>query len=558
MRLTRTWIAGIVALLAVVVVLLWIRAGALIPSGGFDRDAAIRDVLSEESEAGVRAACTACHVFPDPESLPREIWPETIRGMYTIARRRNVEMPVGSARAVAWYLLHAPDSLPPAPGRTDAGVGSVVWETRGWRPADAPAGESTPAVTHVQMARLFDGPGDDVLVSEVVESRIHALRSADSSGAGVVLGTATHPARLAVTDLDEDGDRDVVVAALGALDPTDRRVGSVVWLRRTGPETFEEVVLADGLGRVADVQAIDLNGDGRTDLLVAVFGWRENGELMWLENVDDGPDGPRFERRVLDPRSGFTDGRAVDLDGDGRLDVVGLLTQEFQQVLVYWAEEGGYRREVIFAAPEPDWGFSGLTVTDFTGDGLPDLVVTNGDALDVTLARPHHGVSLLENLGGGGFRDRRLTHMYGAHKAVPVDLDGDGLPGLVVAAYLPPGLSRPPPGEPESLVWLQRVGPTHLVRRVLKRDGVDHMTVAAGDPDGDGRTDLAVGWMDLGVVDEEQARRGEPVTPWVTLWMNRGTREDADTGEEPPVLDWSAAGEGGGDPGRSGGGGGAR
>lgn len=531
----------------------WIASVVVVAAAGFwlfrvvsrrnevrRREAAVGLVLSDSSSAAVRTACTTCHVFPPPDMLPRDYWPVAIRGMFQIANRRGIRIPISVDHAMAWYLLQAPVQLPPAPGRTDAGPGPLTWDLQPWRPDSVAAGQE-PAVTHVQMARLLGGRALDVLVSDVSTDRIWALRPYAPEKPALVIGSAPNPARLAVTDLDHDGRIDVVVAALGELKPTNDPVGSVIWFRRTGPEAFEPTVIADSLGRVADVRATDLTNNGRTDLLVAVFGWMSDGELLWFENTSRDARHPAFERHVIDARSGFTDVRAVDLNGDGRKDVVALIAQEFQQVMVYWAEPDGFRPEVLFQAPNPDWGYTGMEVADVTGDGRPDIIAVNGDNLDLTTPKPFHGVGMLENQGDGHFVYRPITAMYGAHRAVPIDLTGDGRIGLVVAAYLPPSVSSKAPPPSEALIWLERVGPTQFVRRVLKSDGVDHMTMDAGDATGDGLPDIALGSMDLGVVDPAQAHRGPPLTSWVTLWKNLGK-----TGPAGPAardtIDWTASG----------------
>jgi FG-GAP-like repeat len=533
------WLA--VGVVVVVAIGAWLLLGRTGKQQTVDMEAVRRDALSEASTAQVRTACSTCHVFPQPDILPRDYWPVAVRGMFQIAARRGITIPVSVDRAMAWYVFQAPEQLPAAPGRTDAGPGPLRWSREPWHPEDvSPEAGQRPAVTHVQMASLLGGSGLDVLVSDVSTNRVYALRPYEPNQKAVVIGSVPNPGRLAVTDLDRDGRTDLLVAALGQLAPTNDPVGSVVWFRRTGPQSFQPVVLADSLGRVADVQAADLNGDGRTDLLVAVFGWMQNGELLWLENTGSGPDHPSFVRHILDSRSGFTDVRAADLNHDGRLDVVALIAQEFQQVMVYWGEDGGYRPETVYQAPNPDWGYTGLEVADFTGNGYPDLIVTNGDNLDLTVAKPFHGVGLLENLGDGRFEYRHITSMYGAHRAVPVDLSGDGLPGLLVSAWLPPTVVERAPAPREALIWLERVGPTQLVRRVLKSDGVDHMTMAVGDATGDGRPDIALGSMDLGVVDPAQAHRGPPLTSWVTLWRNLGATRPSPRPGDAQVIDWRA------------------
>lgn len=509
------------------------------PPPGDDRSASL-----DEGGARVRAACQSCHQFPPPDILPRAMWEDRIVEMYELAEARDVPMPLPVDSAFSWYASRAPAELPPAPGRTDAGPGPVALRVADWRPPPAPPPSAIgPGTTHVRFADLLDDPGPELIVSDARHDLVYTIEPATLAQGPLLSDEVRQPGRVEVVDLDVDGRDDLVVASLGEFMPTNERVGSLVWLRRGAGSSFETRVLMDGLGRVADVRAADLTDDGRPDLVVAIFGWRENGEVTWLEN-GVGEDGDvRLVPHTLDSRPGAIDVRVVDLDGDGRLDIATLMSQEFQEVVVHWGRENGFRSETVYRAPHPAWGFSGMEVVDFTGDGRPDIVVTNGDSLDRHLVRPDHGVGFLENAGDRTFRYRHLTNMYGAFRAVPVDLVGDGRMGLVISAHLLPFMVADlEPEPPEALLWLERVGPTQLVRRVLKRARPYHLSLDVADFTADGRTDFAVAWVDFARFVSsapETLEDWEPVAPWVSLWRNEGVSGPPTDPATVEVIDWS-------------------
>src|SRR5207247_6284513 len=133
-------------------------------------------------------------------------------------------------------------------------------------------------------------------------------------------GSVSHPAHAEVVDLDGDGLKDILVANLGSVEPTDDRCGSVVWLRGGPDGRFTPITLLDGVGRVADVQAADFRGVGKLDLVVAVFGWRSGG-IFYLENQTTDWAHPKFEKRILDDRAGAIHVPIGDLNRDGKPDI---------------------------------------------------------------------------------------------------------------------------------------------------------------------------------------------------------------------------------------------
>src|SRR5262249_23732959 len=130
-----------------------------------------------------------------------------------------------------------------------------------------------PGTSHVQLMHLWeDVPGPQLVVTDMMSGWIMWADPKDWNGGLQKVIRLANPAHVEAVDLDQDGHMDLIVADLGTPVATDQRAGSVVWLRRTGKRTFEKIPLATRLGRVADVQAADFNGDGKLDLVVADFG----------------------------------------------------------------------------------------------------------------------------------------------------------------------------------------------------------------------------------------------------------------------------------------------
>jgi hypothetical protein len=258
-------------------------------------------------------------------------------------------------------------------------------------------------------------------------------------------------------------------------------------------------VIQAGLGRVADVQPGDFDGDGDVDLVVAEFGWRKTGRILLLENLGNKPDDsgmqPEFRMRVLDSRHGTIHVPVTDLNGDGLLDFVALISQEHETVVAFLNDgQGGFRKEVLFAANEPSFGSSGIQLVDLDQDGDLDVLYTNGDTFDSFYLKPFHSIRWLENRGTYPFADHFLAAMPGVFRALAGDLDGDGDLDIVACALFPQGLfGHYSKDDFDSLLWLEQTAPGTFERHSLEREICQHAALAVGDFDFDGDIDLAVG-----------------------------------------------------------------
>jgi hypothetical protein len=471
----------------------------------------------EAAPEQVHRLCGSCHAYPPADSFPRAAWRREVKQAYDFLRDSPLRLDYPPLESVArYYESRAPDELPPLAHPADAGPGPVRWQRRGLR---TPWPPPYPGVTNVNLAHLSDPRKLDLLVCDAWAGEVLALKPYEDPPRWKLLGKVKAPAHAEVVDLDGDGIPDVLVANLGIFFPTDALVGSVVWLRGRPDGGFTAVTLLDGVGRVADVQAADFRGTGKKDLVVGVFGSRNTGEVLLLENQTTDWDHPKFVPRVLDDRHGTIHVPVADLNGDGKPDFVALISQEHETVVAFLNEGGGrFRKETIYTAPHPAYGSSGIQLVDLDGDGNLDVLYTNGDTLDPPyILKPYHGVQWLENPGNGKFpwAHHPLAAMYGAMRAVAADVDGDGRPDVIAVSYLP-GEEFPQRAalRPDSVLLLHQVAPGRFVPHPLETDTCDHVTCAAGAWDGDGRVHLAVGNFTL--------TRASAGADSVGLWKNLG------------------------------------
>jgi hypothetical protein len=245
----------------------------------------------------------------------------------------------------------------------------------------------------------MDGDGDlDLVVSRGAPTDSlfwYENQSGDFSTAHLI-GQRADVIRL--VDLDRDGDLDIVA--------TDQ--STLAWHENRGAEGFVRQVIMSGALRfpITPFTVADFNSDGWLDIAIVN---NAGNALLWSRSAAAAT---YTSTSLGSTTSSVTDVEAADLDGDGRLDLVvtggGILGQV---VGLFQTTPGQYVRRTLDSLPT----YASAAV-DFDGDGDIDLVGLH-----------ENGVLLLQNDGAGVFTSRSLGFATGLPNDMAVaDFDGDG------------------------------------------------------------------------------------------------------------------------------------
>jgi hypothetical protein len=379
-----------------------------------------------------------------------------------------------------------PEGEKGATGQTEIGEKISFLEKM---PIGDPVGDSKPWITHLTIVDLDQDGLKDVVVCDAKLNQIRWIRQypAGTYMESQIGSEVRGPAHATPCDIDKDGDIDLLIAKMQMIFPNNDKIGAVVVLENTGDGQFNNRVLIDRIARVTDVEPGDLDGDGDIDLAVGQFGY-DDGEIRWMENKGNW----QFESHNLLNLSGAIHTPVCDIDGDGDLDIVALVSQEWEEIYVFENDgHGNFKTNMIYGSTNEDFGSSGISIVDLDLDGDLDILYTNGDAFDYIPPgpRPWHGVQWLENKGDLKFEYHRIGDFPGAYSAKAVDLDRDGDLDVVVVSCFNKWEN---PGA-QSMIWFENNGRMEFIQHNLVSSPTHLLILDSADVDGDEWPDLVSG-----------------------------------------------------------------
>lgn len=318
----------------------------------------------------------------------------------------------------------------------------------------------SPITTSLRSADL-DGDGDvDIIATQAASAGLvwHENTGGSFVTHVIVANFGGDVVSLDVADLDSDGDLDIV-AAIGNF--------RVDWYENNGAQNFTQHSQVAATATANTVFAVDVNGDGRLDIVTT---YRDSGTQMgvWYENNGH----QQFAARAFgQPTIGFVQVTPVDLDRDGSMDIITSGT-----AVEWFLGSSGQFNKVVIAQKAT----SEILAGDVDRDGDLDLVTMIGG-----------NVTMLVNNGAGAFTESVvgvvLAGLPGTFVRSPLalaDADGDGDLDILAAT------------SGQAPIVFENLGTGGVFRRLVSADSLAGRAVAWADVDGDGRQDVVASLSD--------------------------------------------------------------
>jgi hypothetical protein len=298
----------------------------------------------------------------------------------------------------------------------------------------------------------------------------------------------------AACDVDGDGDMDIIMGG-------DWKLNEVWWWENPYPHYDHEtpwkryLIKNSGATQHHDQIVADFDGDGKPEL---VF-WNQGANTLYLARVPKDPKNtqPWPYREIYSSPSKSEGLAAADIDGDGKLEIIGGGR--------WFKHQGGmkFTPHVIDDKMRDTRAAAGSLVKG----GRPQVVFVVGDGVGrLKWYEWKTGDGAHETWAGHDLLGHDVIH---GHSLQIADLDGDGNLDIFCGEMGKWTESSRLPDNPHARTWIFYGDGRGNFTRTLFSEGVGTHEAKVGDLDGDGRLDIV----------------GKPYnweTPRLDIWLNQG------------------------------------
>ncbi|KAH8056378.1 hypothetical protein JL722_7687 [Aureococcus anophagefferens] len=365
-----------------------------------------------------------------------------------------------------------------------------------------------------------DGDGDVDVLSASEDDDTVAWYENDGSQSfsdHLIVDTADGAMSVFAIDVDGDGDVDALSASYNDDTVAWYENDAVAWYENDGEESFTTRVVADSALGPRSVVATDVDGDGDIDVLSAsasddTVAWYENdGTESFAERVisdeADGPytvfvidvdgDGDSFAARVItDSADGANEAVAIDVDGDGDVDA---LSASAVDDTVAWYENDGQESFTTRVITDSADSAVSVIASDLDQDGDVDVLSTSTNdntvawyendcatrtptASPSVSAAPTYPVTPrpTARCASVAFSDRTISdEADNANSVFAIDVDGDGDVDVLSASQ-----------DDDTVAWYENDGSQSFTERIITAAADQAACVFAIDVDDDGDVDV--------------------------------------------------------------------
>ncbi|MCW3099894.1 MAG: putative Ig proteinputative calcium-binding proteinFG-GAP repeat protein [Chthonomonadaceae bacterium] len=272
----------------------------------------------------------------------------------------------------------------------------------------------------------MNGDGKPDLVC-TVPSQIVILHNAGGRtfAAPIAIPTNTSLGTLVTGDFNGDGKQDIAVEANDHPGSTSTDI--FIFLSQ-GSGVYTQGTTLGNSWFITGIKAVDLNADGKTDLLVSVTTSQvgtSGPAIYYGDGTGHFTGGPSFGTATAN----VDQTTVADFNGDGNKDLVIANSNDGSIAVIFGQGGSSYGTPAHYGVgPYPDH----LVATDFDGDGHPDIIVENRDATHFTV---------LHNNNGLFPTTVQFPTGVGAGPMAVADFNGDGKPDVVFSSTSGPNIS---------------------------------------------------------------------------------------------------------------------